>query len=338
MLPLSHHDITEAVQRTDGALVRTPVIESADLNARFSEAGATGARVLLKCENLQHTGSFKYRGAMSACLALSKKERDLGVATHSSGNHGRALATVALSLGIPCTVVVPSNASSTKVAAIRAGGATVVESGPTLEEREKTLADVVSRTSMTIVPPYNHPHVMAGQGTCAVEFHEQTQERDCTLDTLITPIGGGGLLSGVATWMHHRSPSTTLLGSEPELAGDAALSFHTQTLQPQMPPITIADGLRTGVGPLPFEVIRAYVQDIFTTSEDAIIQCMKMVWETARIIIEPSCAVPIAALLAGKQSDGTPVDLSSFAGQTIGVVITGGNVDLDHLPWEDRTP
>lgn len=337
MLPLSHHDIIEAVQRTGGALVRTPVIESADLNARFSESGATGARVLLKCENLQHTGSFKYRGAMSACLALSKKERDVGVATHSSGNHGRALATVALSLNIPCTVIVPSNASSTKVAAIRAAGATIVESGPTLEERENTLADVVSRTSMTVVPPYNHPHVMAGQGTCAVEFHEQTQELESTLDTLITPVGGGGLLSGVATWMHHCSPSTTLLGSEPELAGDAALSFHTQSLQPQMPPITIADGLRTGVGPLPFEVIRSYVQDIFTTSEDAIIQSMKLIWETARIIIEPSCAVPIAALLAGKQSDGTPVDTSRFAGQTIGVVITGGNVDLDHLPWEDRT-
>lgn len=333
MPPISHHDIIEATERTAGALVRTPVIESRELNAQFDHAGANEARVFLKCENLQHTGSFKYRGAMSACLALTQKEQEIGVATHSSGNHGRALATVALSLGIPCTVVVPSNASPIKVAAIRAAGATVVESGPTLHDRESTLADVIATTPMTVIPPYNHPHIMAGQGTCAVEFVEQMQEFDTTLDIIITPVGGGGLLSGVATWVRHKSPSTTILGSEPALAGDAAKSFHTGILQPPMPPKTIADGLRTGLGPLPFDVIQDVVQDILTTSEEAIIRAMRMVWETARMIIEPSCAVPIAALLEGKRSDGSPVDPKAFAGHSIGVIITGGNVNLDHLPW-----
>jgi threonine dehydratase len=317
-------------------LVRTPVIESRELNAQFAHAGASEARVFLKCENLQHTGSFKYRGAMNACLCLTPQEQDIGVATHSSGNHGRALATVAQALEIPCTVVVPSNASPIKVEAIRAAGATVIESGPTLHDRESTLADVIATTPMTVIPPYNHPHIMAGQGTCAVEFVEQMQEFDTSLDVIITPVGGGGLLSGVATWVQHKSPSTTILGSEPALAGDAAASFHTGILQPPMPPKTIADGLRTGLGPLPFEVIQDVVQDLFTTSEEAIIRAMRMVWETARIVIEPSCAVPIAALLEGKHSDGSLVDPQAFAGQSIGIIITGGNVHLDDLPWAGK--
>lgn len=333
MLPISHHDIIGAAERTAGALMRTPVIESRELNAEFADAGAKGARLFLKCENLQHTGSFKYRGAMNASLCLTPQEQQVGVATHSSGNHGRALATVARALGIPCTVVVPSNASPIKVAAIRAAGAEVVESGPTLDDRESTLADVIATTPMTVIPPYNHPHVMAGQGTCALEFVEQIQEFDTTLDVMITPVGGGGLLSGSATWVQHKSPSTTILGSEPALAGDAADSFHSGTLQPPLPPKTIADGLRTGLGPLPFEVIQATVDDMFTTSEDAILRAMRLVWETSRIVIEPSCAVPIAALLEGKRSDGSPVDIQAYAGQSIGVIITGGNVNLDDLPW-----
>lgn len=336
MLPISHHDIIEATERTARTLVRTPVIESRELNAQFAHAGANEARVFLKCENLQHTGSFKYRGAMNACLCLTPQEQEIGVATHSSGNHGRALATVAQALEIPCTVVVPSNASPIKVAAIRAAGATVIESGPTLQDRESTLADVIATTPMTVIPPYNHPHIMAGQGTCAVELVEQMQEFETTLDVIITPVGGGGLLSGVATWVQHNSPSTTILGSEPALAGDAAASFHTGVLQPPMPPNTIADGLRTGLGPLPFDVIQDVVQDLFTTSEEAIIRAMRMVWETARIVIEPSCAVPIAALLEGKHSDGSPVDPQAFAGQSIGIIITGGNVNLDDLPWAGK--
>ncbi|MDR9446939.1 MAG: threonine/serine dehydratase [Balneolaceae bacterium] len=336
MPPITHRDVIDATERTAGALVRTPVIESRELNARFADAGVKDARVLLKCENVQHTGSFKYRGAMNACLCLTSQEQQMGVATHSSGNHGRALATVARSLDIPCTVVVPSNASPTKVDAIRATGATIIESGPTLDARESTLADVVATNPMTVVPPYNHPHVMAGQGTCAVEFVEQLQEFDTILDVITAPVGGGGLLSGVATWMLHESPSTTILGSEPALAGDAADSFNSGTLQPPMPPKTIADGLRTGLGSLPFDVIQKRVHDICTTSEEAIIRAMRLVWETARIVIEPSCAVPIAALLEGRRSNGSPVDLQAFSGKSIGVIITGGNVNLDNLPWERK--
>tara|TARA_R110000868_G_scaffold304437_16_gene565263 strand:- start:40267 stop:41220 length:954 start_codon:yes stop_codon:yes gene_type:complete len=292
----------------------TPVLRSEHVNER------TNSDVFFKCENFQKVGAFKFRGACNAVLTLTKSQAENGVATHSSGNHAQALALSARIKGIPAYVVMPENAPKVKVEAVRNYGAEITFCESTLESRESTLLEVVKRTSATIIHPYNDSRIVAGQGTSALEFLETNPD----LDIILTPVGGGGLLSGTALSVKSIKPSIKVIGTEPEQANDAYKSFKAGKLIPAYSTNTIADGLRTSLGELPFTIIKANVDDIVTVSEEAIILAMRYIWERLNIIIEPSCAVPIAAIFEGK------VDV---IGKKVGIIITGGNVDLDNLPW-----
>lgn len=292
----------------------TPVLESVHINQK------SGAEIFLKCENFQKVGAFKFRGACNAVLTLSDEDAQPGVATHSSGNHAQALALSARIKGIPAYVVMPDNAPKVKVEAVRNYGAEITFCESTLESRESTLQEVVKRTGATTIHPYNDSRIVAGQGTAAVEFLYDYPE----LDMILTPVGGGGLLSGTALAVKAINPSIKIIGTEPEQADDAFESFKAGKLIPAYSTNTIADGLRTSLGELPFSIIKDNVDDIVTVSEESIISAMRFVWERLNIIIEPSCAVPVAAIFEKK------VDV---VGKKVGIIITGGNVDLDNLPW-----
>lgn len=292
----------------------TPVLSSQQINTRC------GAELYFKCENFQKVGAFKFRGATNAVLTLPDDEAAQGVATHSSGNHAQALALAARIKGIPAYVVMPENAPKVKVEAVRNYGAEITFCESSLEARESTLKEVVTRTGATTIHPYNDARIIAGQGTATVEFLESNPD----LDIILTPVGGGGLLSGTALAAKNIKPSIKVIGTEPEEADDAYRSFKAGHLIPAYSTQTIADGLRTSLGELPFSVITEYVDDIVTVSEASIVAAMRYIWERLNIIIEPSCAVPMAAVFEGK------IDV---AGKKIGIIITGGNVDLDNLPW-----
>jgi threonine dehydratase len=280
----------------------------------------TGAELFLKSENLQRVGAFKARGACNAVFSLTEEEAQRGVATHSSGNHGAALAYAAGLRGIPVTVVMPDNAPPVKRAAVSGYGAKIVTCGSHPLDRERKLEDVIRETGATFVHPSNDPRVIAGQGTAALELIEDVPD----LDVVMVPVGGGGLLSGTALAVSGRSPETRTIAAEPEMADDAYRSFRDGVIYPSENPQTIADGLRTFLGDVTFPIIREHVADIVTVSEQGIIDAMRVVWERVKVIIEPSSAVPVAALLE-KKFDAT--------GLRIGIIISGGNVDLDHLPW-----
>jgi threonine dehydratase len=283
--------------------------------------------VFLKCENFQKVGAFKARGAINAVLRLDQNQARRGVATHSSGNHGAALAYAAQCRGLKAHVVMPENAAAVKRAAVAAYGAEIVFCEPTLGARETTLLQVVEQTGASFVHPFNDYDVICGQGTAALEFCEQVSE----LDTIIAPVGGGGLLSGTALAAHAIRPGMHVLGVEPEAADDAFRSLEAGRIIPVDTPQTIADGLRTSLGTLTFPIIREYVDAIVTVDEAAIVEAMRYVWERAKLIIEPSAAVPLAALFTKR------VDIP---GDRIGVILSGGNVDLECLPWtkkQDRT-
>jgi threonine dehydratase len=312
---LTLHDIEAAAQRIANYAHRTPVLTCQSLDAMV------GASLFFKCENFQKVGAFKFRGACNAVFSLSEQEAGRGVATHSSGNHAAALALAARWRGISATIVMPYTAPAIKKAAVAGYGARVVFCEPTLKAREETLAAEVAQSGATVIHPYNDERVIAGQGTAALELLAEVAD----LDIVMTPVGGGGLLSGTAIAVTACSPKTKVMGAEPEGADDAYRSLRAGRILPSLSPKTIADGLLTSLGDKTFPIIQEKVTDIVTVSEEAIISAMRHIWERMKIIIEPSCAVPFAALLEGKVN---------VKGQRVGIILTGGNVDLDRLPWQ----
>jgi threonine dehydratase len=279
-----------------------------------------GGSLFFKCENFQKIGAFKARGAANAVFSLTDAEAKNGVATHSSGNHAAALARAARLRGIPAHIVMPSNAPKAKIESVRRNGGIIVMCEPTLAARESTCARVMAETGARLVHPYNDYAVMAGQGTAALELLEQA----ANLDLILAPVGGGGLLSGTAVAAKGVKPGIKVIAAEPAEADDAARSFAAGKLIPLEKTTTIADGLRTSVGEKNFPLIRAHVDGIVTVSEESIVAAMRRIWEIMKIIIEPCCAVPYAAILENK------IDVK---GKRVGIILSGGNVDLDALPW-----
>ncbi len=313
-MPTTFTDIQQAAQRIAPLIHRTPVLTSQTIDRM------AGCQIFFKCENFQKAGAFKMRGAANAVLLLTESERRSGVATHSSGNHGQALARVAQVVGCPAYIVMPRTAPQVKQRAVEGYGAEIIRCEPTLAARESTLAEVVRRTGAHFVHPYNNEHVIAGQGTAALELIDQTSE----LDTVMAPVGGGGLLSGTALATHGLLPNAAVVAGEPSGADDAYRSLQAGQIVPSEAPNTLADGLLTSLGELTFPIIQQHVERIITVSDDEIMHALRLVWERMKIIIEPSCAVPLAALLKSKDS---------FAGQRVGVILTGGNVDLAKLSF-----
>lgn len=312
-----YDDVERARERIGPWIHRTPVLTSATLD-RMS-----GARLSFKCENLQKAGAFKVRGATNAVFGLTDAQAARGVATHSSGNHGLALSRAAGCRGVRATVVMPEGASRAKARAVEAYGGEIVTCAPTLEARERTLADVVERTGADVVHPYDDARVIAGQATCALELHEDAG----ALDAVVAPIGGGGLVSGTALALAAVAPGTRIYAAEPANADDAHRSLHAGRLVTIEAPDTVADGLRTSLGDLTWHFVTNRVSDVLLVSEERIIHAMRLVWERMKIVIEPSSAVAVAAIL------DTP---GLFRGQRVGVILSGGNVDLDALPWVGR--
>jgi threonine dehydratase len=309
-------DIRDAQRRIAAHIHRTPILSSRELDA------AAGARLLFKCENFQRAGAFKARGAFNAVLGLADAEAANGVVTHSSGNHGAALALAARERGIPAHIVMPSTAPEPKKAAVRGYGASIVECEPTLAAREAAAARIVAQTGAVLIPPFDSLAVAAGQGTCALEFLEDAAE---TLDVLTCPVGGGGLLAGTLVTVAALAPDLPVIAAEPAAADDAARGFRSGVRQPQVLPVsTIADGLTTAMSEMTFGVMRALAHDVVTATEAAILEAMRLIWSRMKIVVEPSCAVPLAALLEGAWD---------ARGKTVGIILTGGNVDLDKLPW-----
>jgi threonine dehydratase len=310
---LTPDDIEAAARRIAGKVRHTPVLTCPDLDAEL------GANVHFKCENFQEMGAFKLRGATNAVLSLPELALTHGVATHSSGNHGAALALAAQRRGVPACVVMPDNASAFKKRAVAEYGARIVYCEPTQAGRESALAAFVKNSGAAVVHPYNDLAVMAGQGTAALELHAQV----AGLDLILAPLGGGGLLSGTAVATRARRPGCRVIGVEPLGADDAWRSVKAGRIETVVPD-TVADGLRATIGPLTFAVVREQVDGIVRVDDAAIISAMRYIWEHMKIIIEPSSAVVVAALRAG---------LVDVKDRRVGVILTGGNVDLDNLPW-----
>ncbi|MEX0374386.1 beta-hydroxyaspartate dehydratase BhcB [Spiribacter pallidus] len=307
-------DVIAAHERIAPWIHRTPVLTSETFDQ------LSGAQLFFKCENFQKAGAFKARGATNAVFGLRPDQRAAGVATHSSGNHALSLSYAAGRRSIPCHVVMPHTAPQAKKDAVRGYGGEIIECEPSTSAREAAFTELERRTGADFVHPYNDPRVIAGQATCSREFMTQTEE----LDAVIAPIGGGGMLSGCCLTLSTIAPQVKIYGAEPRQADDAARSLHAGRLITDDAPQTVADGLKVPMKELTWQFVRQYVADILTVDEQAIIDAMKLVWQRMKIVIEPSCAVPVAAILANP---------SLFAGQRIGVIITGGNVDLDRLPW-----
>ncbi len=308
--------VRDAAARIAGLVHRTPVMTSATIDR------LAGRRVYFKCENLQKTGAFKYRGATNAVRKLDPAVAARGVVTHSSGNHAQALALAAQVRGIPAWVVMPRTASPVKKAAVVGYGGRVVECEPTLADRERTAAELVETTGGTLIPPFDHPDVIAGQGTAALELLEDVPD----LDAVVAPVGGGGLLSGFCVAVRGLNPAIRVFGAEPKGADDAARSKAKGEWVPQTAPDTIADGLLTSTGRLTWPIIRDQVEWVVTATDPEIVAAMRLVWERMKLVVEPSGVVPLAAVLSDefKALDGI---------RKVGVVFSGGNVNLDKLPW-----
>jgi threonine dehydratase len=309
--PAAIHGAHDRIRRY---IHRTPVLTSARLDA------ASGASLFFKCENFQKVGAFKARGATNAVFALDPTTARRGVATHSSGNHGAALARAAQLRGIPAHIVMPSNSAKVKVRAVESYGADVIFCEPIDAAREATCADVIAKTGATLIHSFENENVIAGQGTAAVELLEEVD-----VDLVLCPVGGGGLLSGTAFAAKSMRPGINVIAAEPVNADDAAQSFRAGKRIVAEKKFTIADGLRTNVGERTFPIIKYYVDDIVTVTEEAIVSAMRTIWETMKIVIEPSAAVPYAAIAERK------IDISA---KRVGIILTGGNVDLDALPWK----
>jgi threonine dehydratase len=306
--------IRAAHQRIGPYVTRTPVLTSSRLDE------ASGASLFFKCENFQKIGAFKARGATNAVFALDDATAKPGVATHSSGNHGAALARAAKLRKIPAHIVMPENSTKAKVRAVESYGAHLVFCEPTQTAREAACADVIAKTGATLIHSFENEDVMAGQGTAAIELLDEVD-----VDLVMCPIGGGGLLCGIAVAAKSMRPKIKVIAVEPANADDAAQSFQARKRMVTEKKFTIADGLRTNVGERNFPIIQRYVDDIVTVSEDEIVTAMRTIWETMKIIIEPSAAVSYAAIVDRK------IDIS---GKRVGIILTGGNVDLDALPWK----
>jgi threonine dehydratase len=309
--------IREAHARIRDKIHRTPVMTSETLDR------LTGYRLYFKCENLQKVGAFKARGATNAVLLLTDEEAARGVVTHSSGNHAAALARAAGLRGIPAYIVMPNNAPAAKQAAVRRYGGEIVLCEPTLAARESTAREVMAKTGAAFIHPYDDLRVMAGQGTSALELLEDVPD----LDMILCPVGGGGQLSGIAVAAKGLKPGIRIIGVEPAGADDAARSLQAGRIIPVTDPKTIADGLKTSLGEKPFAEIVRLVDDIVTVQEESIVRAMRLIWEVLKIIVEPSGAVAFAALVEGRST------LGGGAAQ-IGIILSGGNLDLERLPWQ----
>jgi len=310
----THSDVVAAHERIAPHIHRTPVLASAFLN------DLSGAELFFKCENLQRTGAFKARGASNAVFGLSDEAAQKGVATHSSGNHGTSLAYAAARRGVPCHVVMPRTAPKVKKDAVAGYGGRITECEPSTESREATVTDVLAATGAEFVHPYNDLHVIAGQGTCALELNEQVKG----LDAVIAPIGGGGLISGTCLALSCVAPPIDIHGAEPEGANYAFRSLKAGHIVTDGMPNTMADGLKAPLKEFTWHFVSSRVTGILTVSEQEIADAMKLVWERMKMVTEPSSTVTLAAILKNP-------DL--FRGRRVGVIITGGNVDLDRLPW-----
>jgi len=307
-------DVLAAAARISPHAHVTPVLQSATLDA------LAGANLHFKAEHLQRTGAFKFRGACNAVWALSDEQARAGVVTHSSGNHGAALALAALTRGIPCHVVVPKGAVATKQASIQRYGATLHACAATMAAREDRCAQVQAQTGATLVHPFTNARVIAGQGTAALELLNRTQE----LDVLVVPVGGGGLAAGTAMTAAALAPHCQVVLAEPEGADDAARSMATGERVVDFVPDTVCDGLRAALGAPNFALLRHHQVDVVTVDDAATVQAMRLFWQIAKQLVEPSSALALAAVLRHP---------ARFAGQRVGVILSGGNVDLDALPW-----
>ncbi|MBN2610298.1 MAG: pyridoxal-phosphate dependent enzyme [Bacteroidales bacterium] len=307
-------DIQAAYKRIRPFVHETPVHTSQTINR------ITGSDIYFKCENFQKAGAFKYRGATNAIMALSAKEAGKGVATHSSGNHAAALALAAAIRGIKCYVVMPSSAPETKIKAVKNYGAEITFCEPTLESRESTLKQVVKRTGSVFIHPFDDFNVVCGQGTATLELLNHCSGTDIVM----APVGGGGLLGGTSIAAKSVRSEIIVYGAEPKNADDAYRSLKSGILQPPLKPNTIADGLLTALSELTFTIISKYTDDIFTVSEASIVEAMKLIWQLMKIIVEPSSAVPLAAIIENPEA---------FRGKKTGIILSGGNVDLSKLPF-----
>ena len=307
-------DIREAYKRLRPYVHRTPVLTSSQLNSLY------GSELYFKCENFQKVGAFKYRGATNAIMQLPAKERSRAVITHSSGNHAAALSLAAKEAGIKAYIVMPSNAPEVKKAAVAAYGAEISFCEPTLAARIASAQGIIDKTGASFIHPYDDFNVICGQGTAALEMMEDVDN----LDIVICPVGGGGLLSGTATAVKGLNPKIRVIAAEPLGADDASRSFYSGELVRDHSPVTIADGLLTTLSERTFNIIRDKVDDIFTVDEDAIIKGMKLIWERMKIIIEPSSATVLAAIMSNQDI---------FYGKRVGLILSGGNIDLRKLPF-----
>jgi threonine dehydratase len=307
-------DVRAAAEVIAGHVHATPILTCESID------GLTGAVLFFKCENFQKVGAFKFRGASHAVLTLPAEAAAAGVATHSSGNHAAALALAARRRGIAAHIVMPETAPAVKRTAVAGYGGRIRYCAPTLAAREATLAEIVAETGATVVHPYNDARVIAGQGTAALELLRDVPD----LDVVMVPVGGGGLASGTALAAAGLSPRTRVVGVEPAGADDARRSLLSGRIVPSVEPRTIADGLLTSLGDLTFPILRDRLDCIVTASDDAIVRAMRTIWERMKIVVEPSAAVPLGALLEGSYD---------ARGRRVGIILSGGNVDLERLPW-----
>ena len=308
----SFHDIKSAAERIDGFIHHTPVLTSRILNERF------GCELYFKCENFQRVGAFKFRGATNAVLSLTAEERKRGVVTHSSGNHAAALALAARMNGVKAYIVMPENAPSVKKNAVAGYGADITFCKPTQKDREETTERIMEETGAILVHPYDNFNVICGQGTAALELLRETGN----LDIVVAPVGGGGLMSGTSVSVRGIDQAAQVFGAEPLNADDACRSLATGVIQPSVNPDTIADGLLTSLSELTFSVIRQNADGILTVTEDSIKECMLLIWERMKIVIEPSSATVLAAVMENPEI---------FTGKRAGLILSGGNVDFRNL-------
>lgn len=322
---INENDIRQAHKKIAKYLHRTPVLTSDSINS------ITGSKVFFKCENFQKAGAFKSRGAANAVFSLNEKEIIKGVATHSSGNHAAALSRAALLRNAAAYIVMPENSSKVKVDAVRNYKGNITFCKPNLKDREDTLKKIIAETGAYEIHPYNDSRIIAGQATAAMELFEEIKD----LDIVMAPVGGGGLLSGTALATRYFSSGTKVIAAEPFGAKDAFLSFYSGELIPSINPNTIADGLLTSLGSLTYPIIQSNVEQIITVYDDSIVEAMRLVWTRMKIIIEPSAAVPLAAIIQKNIPEANrKYDLK---GKRIGIIISGGNVDPDKLPWLPKT-
>ncbi len=307
-------DIKQAHQRIEKYINRTPILHSGAIN------NLAGCDISFKCENFQRVGAFKMRGAANAIFSIRPEERGKGFATHSSGNHAQAVALAAQLADSKAFIVMPSDAPEVKKKAVKGYGAEIIFCEPNEQSRVATCDEVINRTGATFIHPFDDARIIAGQATAAKELIEEKHD----LEIILTPVGGGGLAAGTALSVAYLTPSTQVVLAEPEQVNDAYQSFEKGSVVPATGRPTVADGLKTSLGQLNFAIIKEHVHDILTVTEKEIIDAMRLLWERMKIVVEPSAAVPLAAVLRNK---------STFSGKKIGIILTGGNVDLGHLPF-----